>query len=271
VHPDQFLGNLDWSYSQWAGAETGYAIFYQLPGDQAYGVTVTFDNRPVYDEPFEIEKLTETVITKLVTQVYKLKLVVSRLHRHNSPRGMAQIRRARRKNSNNTHRQPRSTRLRPHRRRRNNSQGHLVEGRLDRLRQSNNRRKRAAGRSRRLSNDNNRQKHRLTDSPQSSPKRLHIHNMGLQQRQQNTTPQHNTHMGRSTPANKQEDLLPRNNGPDRRHQHRPIQHNSSIQPASSTTDITHFYKVGRAGLEASRHTKESEYIFYKDAANTTTT
>jgi hypothetical protein len=75
-NPDQFQSNLAWSYSQWAGAETGYAIFYQLPGDQAYGVTVTFDNRPVYDEPFEIEKLTETVITKLVTQVYKLKLVV---------------------------------------------------------------------------------------------------------------------------------------------------------------------------------------------------
>jgi hypothetical protein len=76
TNPDQFQSNLAWSYSQWAGAETGYAIFYQLPGDQAYGVTVTFDNRPVYDEPFEIEKLTETVITKLVTQVYKLKLVV---------------------------------------------------------------------------------------------------------------------------------------------------------------------------------------------------
>jgi hypothetical protein len=75
-NPDQFQSNLAWSYSQWAGAETGYAIFYQLPGDQAYGVTVTFDNRPVYDEPFEIEKLTETVIAKLVTQVYKLKLVV---------------------------------------------------------------------------------------------------------------------------------------------------------------------------------------------------
>jgi hypothetical protein len=76
TNPDQFQSNLAWSYSQWAGAETGYAIFYQLPGDQAYGVTVTFDNRPVYDEPFEIEKLTETVITTLVTQVYKLKLVV---------------------------------------------------------------------------------------------------------------------------------------------------------------------------------------------------
>jgi hypothetical protein len=75
-NPDQFQSNLAWSYSQWAGAETGYAIFYQLPGDQPYGVTVTFDNRPVYDEPYEIEKLTETVIAKLVTQVYKLKLVV---------------------------------------------------------------------------------------------------------------------------------------------------------------------------------------------------
>jgi len=75
-NPDQFQSNLAWSYSQWAGAETGYAIFYQLPGDQAYGVTVTFDNRPVYDEPYEIEKLTETVIKTLVTQVYKLKLVV---------------------------------------------------------------------------------------------------------------------------------------------------------------------------------------------------
>jgi hypothetical protein len=74
--PDQLVGNLDWSYRQWAGGNAGYAIFYQLPGDQAYGVTVTFDGRAVYDEPYEIEKLTKTVITELLTQVFKLKLVV---------------------------------------------------------------------------------------------------------------------------------------------------------------------------------------------------
>jgi hypothetical protein len=74
--PDQIIGNLDWSYSQWAGADTGYAIFYQLPGDQAYGVTVTYEGIVVYQDEFQIEKLVETEIQVLVTDVFKLKLVV---------------------------------------------------------------------------------------------------------------------------------------------------------------------------------------------------
>ncbi|MEM4294177.1 MAG: carboxypeptidase-like regulatory domain-containing protein [Candidatus Caldarchaeum sp.] len=79
-NPDQFQGNLAWSYSQWAGAETGYAIFYQLPGDQAYGLVVTFEGQKVYsatfgDDEIQIEKLVETVIDKVVANVFKLKLV----------------------------------------------------------------------------------------------------------------------------------------------------------------------------------------------------
>ncbi|MEM0444208.1 MAG: carboxypeptidase-like regulatory domain-containing protein [Candidatus Caldarchaeum sp.] len=73
--PDQFQGNLRWSYDQWAGAEKGYAIFYQLPGDQTYGLAVTYEGQTVYDEPVQIEKLTETVIETLVANVFKLKLV----------------------------------------------------------------------------------------------------------------------------------------------------------------------------------------------------
>jgi hypothetical protein len=74
--PDQIIGNLDWSYGQWAGADKGYAIFYQLPGDQAYGVTVTYEGVVVYQDEFQIEKLVETEIQVLVTDVFKLKLVV---------------------------------------------------------------------------------------------------------------------------------------------------------------------------------------------------
>ncbi|MCS6788941.1 MAG: hypothetical protein NZ733_06605, partial [Aigarchaeota archaeon] len=74
VNPDQFQSNLAWSYSQLAGADTGYAIFYQLPGDEAYGVRVTFDDVVVYDEPIQIEKLVKTVIETVVVRVFKLKL-----------------------------------------------------------------------------------------------------------------------------------------------------------------------------------------------------
>ncbi|MEM2647387.1 MAG: carboxypeptidase-like regulatory domain-containing protein [Nitrososphaerota archaeon] len=73
---DQFQGNLAWSYSQWAGADTGYAIFYQLPGDQAYGLTVSYDGQVVHEEQFQIEKLTETVIDTIVVNVVKLKIVI---------------------------------------------------------------------------------------------------------------------------------------------------------------------------------------------------
>jgi hypothetical protein len=76
TNPDQFQSNLAWSYGQWAGADTGYAIFYQLPGDQAYGVTVTYDGVVVYEDAYQIEKLVETEIQVLVTDVFKLKLVV---------------------------------------------------------------------------------------------------------------------------------------------------------------------------------------------------
>ncbi len=75
-NPDQFQSNLAWSYSQWAGADTGYAIFYQLPGDQAYGLTVSFDGQVVHEEQFQIEKLTETVIDTIVVNVVKLKIVI---------------------------------------------------------------------------------------------------------------------------------------------------------------------------------------------------
>jgi hypothetical protein len=230
TNPDQFQSNLAWSYSQWAGAETGYAIFYQLPGDQAYGVTVTFDNRPVYDEPFEIEKLTETVIAKLVTQVYKLKLVVIDCTDTTVPEAWIKYVEPAGRTV--------TTRI--------DSHGALDFGLIgggeitvkgiwwkgvwigfDKATIGSTELPVAR---RRLSKDNNRQKHRLTNSPQSSPKRLHIHNMGLQQRQQNTTPQHNTGMGGRTPANQRQDVLPRDNGPDRRHQRRPIQHNNSRKP-----------------------------------------
>jgi hypothetical protein len=76
TNPDQFQSNLAWSYGQWAGADKGYAIFYQLPGDQAYGVTVTYDGVVVYEDAYQIEKLVETEIQVLVTDVFKLKLVV---------------------------------------------------------------------------------------------------------------------------------------------------------------------------------------------------
>jgi hypothetical protein len=74
--PDQMIGNLDWSYRQWAGAETGYAIFYQLPGDLAYGVKVTLDGVVVYEEPTEIPKLTQTELITIVAKVFKLKVLL---------------------------------------------------------------------------------------------------------------------------------------------------------------------------------------------------
>ncbi|MEM4190439.1 MAG: carboxypeptidase-like regulatory domain-containing protein [Nitrososphaerota archaeon] len=76
INWDQLQGNLAWSYSQWAGADTGYAIFYQLPGDQAYGLTVSYDGQVVHEEQFQIEKLTETVIDTIVVNVVKLKIVI---------------------------------------------------------------------------------------------------------------------------------------------------------------------------------------------------
>jgi hypothetical protein len=74
--PDQLQGNLEWSYGQWAGAETGYAIFYQLPGDQPYGVVIALDGVVVYDSPAEIEKLTKTELITIVAPVFKLKVLL---------------------------------------------------------------------------------------------------------------------------------------------------------------------------------------------------
>jgi hypothetical protein len=74
--PDQLQGNLEWSYGQWAGAETGYAIFYQLPGDQSYGVVIALDGVVVYDSPAEIEKLTKTELITIVAPVFKLKVLL---------------------------------------------------------------------------------------------------------------------------------------------------------------------------------------------------
>ncbi|GBC70039.1 hypothetical protein HRbin01_01747 [archaeon HR01] len=70
--PDRLVGGLQFSYKMHGD---GWAVFYQLPGDQAYGVTVTFDGRVVYDEPFEIDKLTKTELIPIVTRVFKLKMV----------------------------------------------------------------------------------------------------------------------------------------------------------------------------------------------------
>jgi len=70
--PDQFQGNLQWSYNNFG---EGWAVFFQLPGEYAYGVTVTFDGGVVYNNPAEIEKLVETPLITLVTQVFKVKLV----------------------------------------------------------------------------------------------------------------------------------------------------------------------------------------------------
>ncbi|MEM2592505.1 MAG: hypothetical protein QXI60_07970, partial [Thermofilaceae archaeon] len=71
--PDRLLGGLGWSYQMHGD---GWAVFYQLPGEYAYDVVVTFDGTIVYDEPgFEIEKLVKTEILTLVVNVYKLKLV----------------------------------------------------------------------------------------------------------------------------------------------------------------------------------------------------
>jgi len=71
--PDRLVGGLAWSYQMHG---EGWAVFYQLPGELAYDVVVTFDGTPVYDEPgFEIPKLVRTEFIDLVTNVFKVKLV----------------------------------------------------------------------------------------------------------------------------------------------------------------------------------------------------
>jgi hypothetical protein len=150
--PDQIIGNLDWSYGQWAGADKGYAIFYQLPGDQAYGVTVTFEGIVVYQDEFQIEKLVETEIQVLVTDVFKLKLVVVDCEgtslsepylNYTAPNGRNIVTRI-----------GASRRTRHNRRRTIRHKGDMVERCMDSLRQGDGRQHRNTGRPRRQRNHN---------------------------------------------------------------------------------------------------------------------
>ncbi|BAJ50413.1 hypothetical protein CSUB_C0553 [Candidatus Caldarchaeum subterraneum] len=70
--PDFFpsTGSLQWSYDQHG---EGWAVFYQLPEDLAYMVTVTFDGTPVGEAT--VDKLTHTIMEDLVLRIYKVKLV----------------------------------------------------------------------------------------------------------------------------------------------------------------------------------------------------
>jgi hypothetical protein len=54
----------------------GWAVFYQLPGHQSYGIAVTFQGSLVYDNPAEVPKLTKTEIIEIHTEVFKLKLLL---------------------------------------------------------------------------------------------------------------------------------------------------------------------------------------------------
>ncbi|MEM2831330.1 MAG: carboxypeptidase-like regulatory domain-containing protein [Candidatus Caldarchaeum sp.] len=69
--PDFFpsTGGLQWSYDQHG---EGWAVFYQLPEDLAYMVTVTFDGTPVGEAT--VDKLTHTIMEDLVLRIYKVKL-----------------------------------------------------------------------------------------------------------------------------------------------------------------------------------------------------
>jgi hypothetical protein len=69
--PDRLLGGLGWSYAMHGD---GWAVFYQLPEDQAYTVTVTFDGVPVGTAT--IDKLTHTVMEDLVLNIFKVKIYV---------------------------------------------------------------------------------------------------------------------------------------------------------------------------------------------------
>jgi hypothetical protein len=69
--PDFGAGGLLRSYIEHG---EGWAVFYQLPEDVAYTVTVTFDGAPVALE--EIPKLTETIWRPLVLNIFKVKINV---------------------------------------------------------------------------------------------------------------------------------------------------------------------------------------------------
>ncbi len=68
--PDRLLGGLGWSYNIHG---EGWAVFYQLPMESAYTVTVTYDGVPVGEA--SIDKLTHTIMEDLVVNVFKVKLV----------------------------------------------------------------------------------------------------------------------------------------------------------------------------------------------------
>jgi hypothetical protein len=69
--PDFGAGGLLRSYIEHGD---GWAVFYQLPEDQAYTVTVTFDGVPVGTAT--IDKLTHTVMEDLVLNIFKVKIHV---------------------------------------------------------------------------------------------------------------------------------------------------------------------------------------------------
>jgi hypothetical protein len=69
--PDFGAGGLLRSYIEHG---EGWAVFYQLPEDVAYTVTVTFDGAPVASE--DIPKLTETIWRPLVLNIFKVKINV---------------------------------------------------------------------------------------------------------------------------------------------------------------------------------------------------
>jgi hypothetical protein len=69
--PDFGAGGLLRSYIEHG---EGWAVFYQLPEDVAYTVTVTFDGAPVAS--VEIPKLTETIWEPLVLNIFKVKIHV---------------------------------------------------------------------------------------------------------------------------------------------------------------------------------------------------
>jgi hypothetical protein len=73
VDPDRLVGGLLWSYKMHG---EGMAVFYQLPGEYAYGVVVKLDGVVVYDNPAEIPKLTKTEIITIVANVFKLKVLL---------------------------------------------------------------------------------------------------------------------------------------------------------------------------------------------------
>jgi hypothetical protein len=69
--PDFGAGGLLRSYIEHGD---GWAVFYQLPEDQSYTVTVTFEGTPVATDT--IEKLTKTVYQPLVLRIFKVKIFV---------------------------------------------------------------------------------------------------------------------------------------------------------------------------------------------------